>query len=77
MEEREEKGLVTVSAAGDVHVTYDKPFARLPLIEITVNSDTPAFPYWINQTIHGFDISVYDAGGNRVTPPTIYRSTGV
>lgn len=77
IQEREEYGAITLSDSGDVTVDFQEPFARAPFIEITVNSDTPAFPAWQNESGAGFDISVFDNEGNRVVPATFYRATGV
>lgn len=77
IEEREEYGEISVSDSGDVPVVFSGQFARSPFIEITVNSDTPAFPSWHSVTGNGFSLSVYDAAGNRIVRPAFYRATGV
>ncbi len=77
IEEREDAVIVTSSDAAAVRVAYPVPYARPPLIEITVNSGTPAFAEWANADNTGFDLNIYDNAGNRIIRETTIRTTGV
>lgn len=77
IEEREDPAIVTSSDAAAVRVVYPVPYARAPLIEITVNSGTPAFAEWTNADNTGFDLNIYDNAGNRIIREATIRTTGV
>lgn len=83
MPDREAMGTFTTSAAGAVTVTYDKPFKgptsggfTAPPVSYTVNLATGEYVHLFNETVDGFDIEIFNAGGSRVAKSGIYRTRG-
>lgn len=76
VEERTERGEIESDADNWVRIDYSRPFVLRPFLEITVDSDTPAFVKRQNESGEGFDVSVYDGTGNRISRPTYYTASG-